>query len=151
MSTELTKTSPSELFTLVVDQWSEPFWNACRDHRLVVPQCSECGLTRFPPGPFCPACRSQDITWLELPGTGTIYTYTVVSRSITPEMDDSIPYAPAVVQLDGAEGRRLITCIVNTPVERIEVGARVRVWWEDREDGVTVPRFVLDEDSVRHD
>lgn len=144
MTDQLTKNPPAELFRLVVDQWTQPFWDACRDHRLVVPRCADCGTTRFPPGPFCPACRSQAIDWAELPGTGTIYSYTIVSRSLTVEMDDSIPYAPAVIQLDGADGRRLISCVVGAPLDDLRVGACVRVRWEDRTDGVSVPRFVLD-------
>jgi uncharacterized protein len=144
----LTRTPPAELFTLVVDQWTEPFWDACRAHRLVVPRCADCGTTRFPPGPFCPACRSQGVDWVELPGTGAVYSYTIVSRSLTPEMDDSIPYAPAVIELDGADGRRLVSCVVDAPLENLRVGARVRVSWEDRPDGVSVPRFVLDEEPA---
>lgn len=144
MSDQVTKTPPAELFTLVVDQWTQPFWDACREHRLVVPRCADCGTTRFPPGPFCPACQSQRVDWAELPGTGSIYSYTIVSRSLTPQMDASIPYAPAVIELDGADGRRLISCVVDTALDDVQIGARVRVRWEDRPDGVSVPRFVLD-------
>lgn len=144
MPAQVTRNPPAELFTLVVDQWTQPFWDACREHRLVVPRCVDCGTTRFPPGPFCPACQSQGVDWVDLPGTGSVYSYTIVSRSLTPEMDDSIPYAPAVIQLDGAEGRRLISCVVDAPLDGVRVGAGVRVWWEDRSDGVAVPRFVLD-------
>jgi uncharacterized protein len=147
MPADVTKAPPADLFTLVVDQWTQPFWDACREHRLVVPRCADCATTRFPPGPFCPNCRSQRIDWIELPGTGTVYSYTVVSRSLTPEMDDSLPYAPAVIELDGADGRRLISAVVGAPLESVRVDARVRVLWEDRADGVTVPRFVLAEEA----
>jgi uncharacterized OB-fold protein len=146
MTSDVTRTPPAGLFTLVVDQWTEPFWAACREHQLVVPRCADCGTIRFPPGPFCPNCRLQPIEWVELPGTGSVYSYTIVSRSLTPEMDDSIPYAPAVIALDGADGRRLISCVVGASLDSVRVGARVRVSWEDRADGETVPRFVLDEE-----
>lgn len=144
MLAETSKAPPAQLFRLVVDQWTQPFWDACREHRLVFPRCADCAIMRFPPGPFCPGCQSQRVEWTDLPGTGVIYSYTVVLRSITPEMDDSIPYAPAVIELDGAEGQRLISCVVDARLDRIRVGALVRVGWEDRSDGVTVPRFVLD-------
>lgn len=144
MSAELTRLPPAELFTLVVDQWTQPFWDACREHRLVVPRCPDCGTTRFPPGPFCPECRSQRVEWVDLPGTGTVFSYTIVSRSLTPEMDDSIPYAPVVIALDDAGGRRLISCVVDAEIDSLRVGAPVRVVWEDRADGVTVPFFALE-------
>lgn len=141
MSTEIAKAPPAELFTLVTDMWTEPFWEAARQRRLVVCRCADCGTTRFPPGPYCPACRSQQVQWPELPGTGTIYSYTIVSRAIVPEMEASIPYVPAVIELDGADGCRIISNVVGVALSELRIGAPVVVEWEDGVDGVVIPRF----------
>ncbi|MFC0529767.1 Zn-ribbon domain-containing OB-fold protein [Phytohabitans kaempferiae] len=141
MNDDIAKAPPADLFTLETDMWTEPFWAAARDHRLVVCRCAACGQTRFPPGPYCPACRSQQAEWPELPGTGEVFAYTVVSRSIVPEMDASIPYVPAVIALDGADGCRIISNVVGCPVSEVAVGSAVQVEWEDRADGATIPRF----------
>ena len=140
---EIAKVPAEALFTLSTDQWTEPFWHAATERRLTAPQCAECGSFRMPPTPFCPGCLSQRINWPSLSGDGTVFSYTVVRKAITPEMECALPYVPALVDLDGAPGARLITTIIDVPVDDIHVGARVRVVWNARTDGVVVPCFTL--------
>ena len=40
---------PADLIHLTPDVWTEPFWAAAAEHRLVVPRCTRCGTFRFPP------------------------------------------------------------------------------------------------------
>ena len=134
--------SPSEaLFALATDRWTAPFWQAAAQGRLTAACCAKCGTFRMPPTPFCPECLSQDIDWPTLPGTGTVFSYTVVRRAITPEMEGALPYVPALVDLDGAPDARLITNLVGMPVAEVRIGARVKVAWRRRSGGVTVPEF----------
>lgn len=143
MSADIALDPPEALFALVTDQWTKPFWDAARAHCLTAPRCAACGHFRMPPTPFCPNCLSQEIDWPELSGGGTVFSYSVVRRAIVPEMAGALPYVPALVDLDDAPGARLITNIVGVPVASIVVGARVRVVFRDRADGVSVPRFTL--------
>lgn len=131
---------PDSLFTLVTDQWTKPYWDAAAQGKLVAASCGNCAKFRMPPTPFCPDCRSQEIDWVDLPGTGTIYSYTVVERAILPELADCIPYVPAVVEPDGAPGIRIITNIVDSAVDDIVSGARVGVLF-DRVEGGAIARF----------
>jgi uncharacterized OB-fold protein len=124
----------------VNDRFTAPFWEAAEAQRLVVARCAACGRMRMPPTPFCPQCRSQVLEWQLLSGRGKVFTYTIVWRAILPEMQDSIPYAPAVIDLEGAPGCRLVSNVVDVPVNRIVVGMPVQVVW-DQVNGVTVPRF----------
>lgn len=134
--------SPSgELFSLNADQWTGPYWAAAREHRLVCAQCAVCGQFRMPPSPFCPGCRSQELFWTELPGTGSVYSFTVVRHSPVPELSSSVPYVIAVVALDGAPGARLITNIVSCDPDTVEIDQRVKVVWDDLNAGLVVPRF----------
>lgn len=142
MNPPIAKRPPPEFFTLVTDQWTSPFWEAAARHELALPRCAACGQFRMPPTPFCPACHSQRIDWTRLAGRGTVYSYTVVSRAILPGMEASIPYVPAVIELEGAGGARLISNVVDVAIDRIRVGAAVAVVW-DEVGGVTVPRFTL--------
>lgn len=136
--------SPAEaLFTLTTDQWTRPFWDAARERVLVAPQCADCGRFRMPPTPFCPHCRSQRIEWPHLAGTGTIFSYTVVTRAIVPQMEGALPFVPALIDLDGAPGARLISNVVGVAADAIAVGAAVRVVFDERSDGIVVPRFTL--------
>jgi uncharacterized OB-fold protein len=133
---------PPELFKLAVNHWTQPFWQATKEHRLLLARCADCGHARMPPTPFCPQCQSQRIAWTVLSGLGTVYSYTVVTRAILPDMDAHLPYVPAVIALDGADGVRLISNVVDIEVQAITVGLRVQVVWDDApSQGVAVPRF----------
>lgn len=137
------KAPPDELFQLATDVWTEPFWNAAREHRLVAPRCGGCGSFRMPPTPFCPQCRSQAIDWTPLSGRGTLFSYSIVAYPIIPAMEGHLPYVTAIVELPDAGGVRLVTNVVDSMLEDLEVGAALSIRWHDRPDGVSVPRFAL--------
>ena len=144
----IAKRPPDALVHIVADRWTEPFWAAVAQDRLTCAQCGNCGRFRMPPSPFCPHCRSQELDWPALPGTGTIYSFTVVERAVLPGSEDSIPYVAAVIAIDGAEPARLISNIVDSDVDAIRIGAAVRVVFDHLPDGQSVPRFVLSEDRA---
>jgi uncharacterized OB-fold protein len=141
----IAKPPPLQLFRLGKSQWTQPFWDAAASRRLVAPRCGSCGRFRLPPTPFCPHCQSQTLEWPELSGTGIIYSFTIVRRAILPEMEDSIPYAPAVIELPDAGGVRLVSNIVQSPIDSIHVGKPVTVEWQDGPDGIVLPLFRLAE------
>ncbi len=47
------------------------------DVRLRGSTCSDCAATMFPAGDSCPRCGSVALTAVALPGTGTIWSFTV--------------------------------------------------------------------------
>ncbi len=140
---DIATTPPEALFTPTEDRWTAPFWQAARTRRLTACRCAACGAFRMPPTPFCPECRSQDVEWPTLVGTGTLFSFTIVRRAISPEMEGHLPYVPALVDLDGAPGARLIANVVGCPIDALRIGARLRVQWRERTDGVVLPDFVL--------
>ena len=132
---------PPPTQAIVTDRWTAPFWAAMAQRRLVVAACASCSTTRMPPTPFCPACRSQDIDWRALSGNATLYSYTIVVRAVIPGMDDYLPYVPAVVELDGAGGARLIANVADCTTGDLAVGMPLRLRW--REDALQpLPYFV---------
>jgi uncharacterized OB-fold protein len=137
----LAKRPPPDLFKLATNAWTQPFWDAAAQHRLVVAQCGTCGTCRMPPTPFCPACQSQQIDWKTLSGLGEIYTYTIVDRAILPGMADHLPYVPAVITLEGGGGVRLISNVLDVELADLAIGMPVHVVWDDLREGVAVPRF----------
>lgn len=136
---------------IATDRWTAPFWSAARDGRLVVCACARCGTQRMPPGPFCPRCASQEIDWRPLPGTGRVYSYTIVRRAVTPAMEGHLPYAPAVIALDGADGVRLVSAVVDTPVAALAIDAPVALVWHRLASGDAVPYFRVAEAPVSGD
>jgi uncharacterized OB-fold protein len=132
---------PAEIAVLTPDSWTEPFWVAAAEHRLVIPRCTSCGTYRMPPSPFCHECQSQGTEWVDHDGSGTVYSYTVVRHAVIPQAADAVPYVPAVVELDDAGAVRLVAAVVEVEPEAVTIGMRVRVVWDDVDDGVAVPRF----------
>lgn len=132
---------PPDLFKLATNAWTQPFWGAAAQHKLLVAQCAACGECRMPPTPFCPQCQSQQIDWKTLSGLGEIYAYTIVDRAILPGMAEHLPYVPAVITLEGGGGVRLISNVVDVELAEIAIGMPVEVVWDDLREGVAVPRF----------
>ncbi|HEX3842122.1 MAG TPA: Zn-ribbon domain-containing OB-fold protein [Acidimicrobiales bacterium] len=133
---------PVDLAELHPDPWTAPFWAAAAEHRLVCARCADCGTYRMPPTAFCHVCRSQELTWVELPGTGSVYTFTIVRHPVIPEVRASVPYVLAVIELDGAPGARLVANVLEVDPLAVHIGMPVTVAWDDVSDEVTVARFV---------
>lgn len=94
---------------------AEPFWEATAEHRLVVPRCERCASVIWYPRGFCPSCSSFDIEWIELGGTGSIYSFSIPRRG-QGAYRDVAPYVVAYVELDipgEHPGPRIITNIVG--------------------------------------
>jgi uncharacterized protein len=133
---------PASLAELHADAWTAPFWEAAARHQLTCARCADCGEFRMPPSPFCYRCRSQRLEWPALPGTGTVYTFTIVRHAVIPDTRSAVPYVLAVIELDGAPGCRLVANVVDAAPEDVTIGLPVRVRWDDVASGVTIPRFV---------
>jgi uncharacterized OB-fold protein len=122
---------PAELISFVSNPSTEPFWAAAREHRLVVPRCSDCGAFRLPPAPFCWRCRSQVVEWVDHDGDGELYSYTVLRHAVIPFVADALPIVIGVVELPGTGGCRLIGNVVGCPPEGVRIGMPLALDWYD--------------------
>lgn len=138
---EALRLPPEELIALAPDAWTAPFWVAAAEHRLVVPRCTRCDAYRFPPSPFCWRCQAQAVEWVERPGRGRVYSYTVIWHPILPDLADSVPYAPAVVDLDDTDGVRIVGALTGARASDVAVGLDVTLEWRDVREGVSVPTW----------
>jgi uncharacterized protein len=125
------------------DATTQPFWSAAKENRLVVPRCANCGTFRMPPYALCFRCQSWDAEWVELPGTGTVYSYTVVHHPLHPTFSAIVPYVSGVVELDGTqgEGARMLVNIVDCDPDDISIGTRVEAVYDHVNDEFTQVRF----------
>ena len=114
-----------------------PFWEAARRHELRLPKCDACGRIWWPPGPVCPDCLGDRISWAPVSGRGTVSSFVVFHKAWFPEFET--PYA--VVQIELEEGPRLTANLVDVPNAEIRVGMPVAVVFDDVTPGVTIPRF----------
>ncbi len=132
---------PDEMPTPAVNAETLGWWEAAAGHRLVVQRCADCGTTRHPPGPLCPRCRSTQAEWAEVPGTGSVFTFTVVRQAFIPSLADRIPYVVTAVELDGGGGARIVSNLIDIDPAEVSIGMRVEVVWEDMGPQLALPRF----------
>lgn len=118
---------------------TRPFWEAAREHRLVIQQCGQCGQQQFYPRPFCRHCLADTPDWKECSGRGSIYTFTVNHRAANGHMADKLPYVVAIIELD--EGVRMMANVVDSDLDSVRIGAPVEVRWLDTPDQLTLPQF----------
>ena len=118
---------------------SQPFWAALRDERVELQHCDDCGRWVYYPRSRCPACLSDRLTWTEVDGRGTVYTFTVAERPTAPPFADEVPQLLAVVEL--TEGVRVSTTLVGVDPGAIRVGLAVEPVFDHGDDGTTLLRF----------
>lgn len=127
----------------VTDNRIQPFWDGTLEGRLRAPRCTSCDTFVLPPQPFCFQCQKTEFEWEDLPGTGTIYSFTVVRHPLHPRLKEVVPYVSAIVELDGTQGAgaRMLVNVTDCDPDRVRIGDRVRVWFERVSDKLALPRF----------
>lgn len=114
------------------------FWfDAAREHRLVIQRCTRCAVLRHPPGPVCPSCGCLEWDTVEAAGTGTVHSYVVNHHPRHPAFD--YPLVVAVVEL--TEGSRLITDLVGIAPEDVAIDLPVVLEWLDADPELSLPVF----------
>ena len=100
-----------------------------------------CQAVIWYPRPFCPACASTHVEWIEASGRGTVYSFTVNRRGQADLADykDAGVYVLAYVEL--AEGPRMMTNIVDCDPDTVRIGQAVEVVFHDTGQGTALPRF----------
>lgn len=120
---------------------TRPFWEAAKKHKLVMQQCTKCKRFHWLPVPRCQTCGG-DLQWNELSGKGSVYTYTIVNRVVrNKQFADRVPYVVAMVELN--EGPRFIAPVQTEELEKVKIGTRVEVTFEDVDASTSLPRFKL--------
>ncbi len=111
---------------------TQKFWDAAKEGRLLIMKCKDTGKPYYYPRARSPFTGSDNVEWVEAAGTGEIYTFSVMKRS-------KIPYCIAYVRLD--EGVTMMTNIVDTDLDQVAIGQKVKVVFKDTEKGQPVPMF----------
>lgn len=103
------------------------FFIELENQRFFATHCATCDKTYAPPRPLCPTCLGVT-HWQELPGTGTVATYTVLHFTNGANADVtqlSLPCILAYVLLDGAS--TLFPHLLMADPASVQIGLRVRV------------------------
>lgn len=122
----------------------QPYWEACAKRELRFQRCANCGRFRHPPMPACSVCGSGNVEWKAVPGTGTVFSYTIVHHPAHKALKSAVPYNVVVVHLDDADDVRIVSNVIDASPSEISVGLRVALVWDEIEGGMFLPRFCKD-------
>lgn len=111
---------------------STAFWTGGERGELMIAFCDDCAAAIHPPQVVCPACLSRSVTPRAVAGTGTVYTFTINHQPWLPDMQ--VPFAIAVVDVDGATGVRVTAPVDCADPAAVRIGQRVAIGFERRED-----------------
>lgn len=123
----------------IPDPDTEPYWEAARQHRLLIRWCRSCQRHSFYPRPFCPHCWSTDVEWVQASGRASLYTYSVVHVNDLPPFNERVPYVAAIVELE--EGPRMETNIVDCEPDELRIGMPLVVDFRPLTEDITLPVF----------
>jgi uncharacterized OB-fold protein len=126
-----------------VDDLSQPFWEAAKQHRLVIQRCQECSYFNHPPRPACDACQSQQLQFEPVSGRGTIYTFTVMHQPNIAGFEEQIPYVNILVELEEQPLLFMVSNLPGSEKDKVCIGGRVEAYYEDVDVDITLPQFRL--------
>jgi uncharacterized OB-fold protein len=126
----------------VLEPTTAGYWLAAGEGRLVVQRCSACGTHRHSPTEVCYVCTSLDWTWDDLPGTGTVFSYTWTDSPVVPALAGLGAYNVTVVELDGTKGVvRILTRVRDVAREDLVIGLAVEVAFDRVDEQIALPVF----------
>lgn len=123
----------------VVTEVNRPFWDGCREGKLLLQLCEQCHKYQFYPRLYCMHCGTTKLEWVEASGRGRIYSYTVIHRNKTPEFVQDVPYNVVIVELE--EGPRMMANVVESDAAQLRVDLPVTVVFDRVNDEISLPRF----------
>ena len=119
---------------------SRPFWEALREHRILIQYSPSTGRYVFYPRTLAPGTLADDLEWREIDGAGSLYTFTVAHKSTGPPWAEKLPQLLAVVEWD--VGPKVSTELVDVEPDDIRIGMRVEPVFVDVPGaGVTLLKY----------
>ena len=101
-----------------VEACDKRYFEGLAEGRFEIPQCRDCGKFHFYPRVCCPHCGSQHLDWVAPSGKGVVYSVTIVRAR------EGADYTVVLVNLE--EGPRLMSRVVDVPVDEVRIGMSVR-------------------------
>ena len=118
------------------------FWSGGKNGQLMIAMCEDCSAAIHPPQIICPACHSRDVSAQPVAGSGTIYSYTINHHPWLPDMQ--VPFAIAVVDVDGAAGVRVTGQLRTDDLDTIQIGQKVIVDFDPVDEDIFIPFWRAD-------
>lgn len=125
-------------------RFSQPFWEATREKKVLIQYCPDTEQYQFYPRPVSLFTGKRNIEWREVSGLGSVFAYSV-AHITRPPFAGETPFFFATVTLD--EGVNIIADVVRCTRAQMMIGMRVRPTWAPLPDGTNLLMFEPDNDS----
>ena len=123
-----------------IDLDNKAYWDAVKNHKLVIQKCGACEKYLQPPRPMCPQCHSMDtLEWVPSTGKGHVYSYIIYTTDRMAYPAIKLPYAVVLVEME--EGVRIVSNTVDIDTEEIHIGMPVEVTFVDVDKDLTLYMF----------
>jgi len=110
------------------------YWTAANEGKLVLKRCIETGKVFHPPRHYSPFTGLPKTEWIEASGSGTIYSFSVMTKK---DVSSCIAY----IQMD--EGPIILSAITGCAADAVQVGLAVKASFIADDSGQHVPVFTL--------
>lgn len=121
-------------YTWWVGETGSRFLNTIRQEKKIIgSKCEACGTVFVPPRKNCGRCFVDINSQIECGTSGVVTAYTIV-RKDHPVYPANVPFAMALIQLDGADVA--ITHIITQNLERLENGSKVEAQFKEESERV---------------
>ncbi|MEZ5631916.1 MAG: Zn-ribbon domain-containing OB-fold protein [Burkholderiaceae bacterium] len=119
--------------------WSQPFWDAARQGRLVLKTCLDCGHVDHPPYLYCTDCGGHNSEWRPASGNAKLVAFAVNTYGVPAAFIEDLPYVLALVELP--EGPRMISNIVDCAHDQLHSGMALEVVFHRTGDDTVLPKW----------
>lgn len=113
----------------------EKFFRAIKDNgKFLASRCDACGVTYLPACSFCERCLGSIEDAVEVPGTGSVYSWTVVHKNMdgTPKEE---PVILALIDMDETDCR-FMHYLTDVKAEDVSAGMKVKPVLKAKKDRV---------------
>ena len=111
----------------------EKFFRTIKDRGVIMGTvCPVCDLTYVPPSMYCERCFAELDEWVEVGVKGTVYSYTILTRSLEDQPLDE-PEVLAFVELEGVHGG-IIHRLGEVKLEDVEIGLEVEAVFKPKQE-----------------
>lgn len=124
----------------VHDAISQVWFDAAARDVLLLQRDPSTGKAQMYPRARVAGFPEREPEWFEASGNGTLYSFTVVEKSVHPQFRPLTPFVIALVDLE--EGARITAWIVDTPFEDLRCDMPLRVAFREIHPGLKMPCFI---------
>ncbi|WP_067650856.1 Zn-ribbon domain-containing OB-fold protein [Nocardia harenae] len=127
-----------------------PYWDALREHRVVLSRCTSCGWYSQRRRMLCPECLGEEFAWTQVSGRGTIYAFTAVHQTWVAAFAGDVPYVLVSVALEEQPSLVLVTNLVGEyDFDALDIDLPVVADFEPRGDQVLLQFRLRGDDDVQ--